>query len=211
MVEQPKRYQGSETGKQQAKQTSGIQILARLRFDALSILMTTQYIDTLNLARAPQEMSGQVLVKDLSRLVSDLPGQGDLRIDWSVSGREDSARRRFVHVQAKGSVILECQRCVKPFEWPIDISNEVQIVASEEELELDDDDTEGPDRILCEGQLDVLGLVEDELILSVPYVPRHEVCPDAQSLSMQAKSDDLDESAFERPSPFAALGSLKKS
>lgn len=158
--------------------------------------MTTQYIDTLNLARAPQEMSGQVLVEDLSRLVSDLPDQGDLRIDWSVSGREDSARRRFVHVQAKGSVILECQRCVKPFEWPIDISNEVQIVATEDELELDDDDTEGPDRILCEGQLDVLGLVEDELILSVPYVPRHEVCPDAQSLSMEAKSDDLDESAF---------------
>jgi hypothetical protein len=31
-------------------------------------------------------------------------------------------------------------------------------VATEEELELDDDDTEGPDRILCEGQLDVLGL-----------------------------------------------------
>ncbi|QHS37088.1 hypothetical protein GWQ43_13905 [Alcaligenes faecalis] len=173
--------------------------------------MTTQYIDTLNLARAPQEMSGQVLVEDLSRLVSDLPDQGDLRIDWSVSGREDSARRRFVHVQAKGSVILECQRCVKPFEWPIDISNEVQIVATEEELELDDDDTEGPDRILCEGQLDVLGLVEDELILSVPYVPRHEVCPDTQSLSMEAKSDDLDESAFERPSPFAVLGSLKKS
>lgn len=68
--------------------------------------MTTQYIDTLNLARAPQEMSGQVLVEDLSRLVSDLPDQGDLRIDWSVSGREDSARRRFVHVQAKGSVIF---------------------------------------------------------------------------------------------------------
>ena len=173
--------------------------------------MTTQYIDTLNLARAPQNMVGQVLVEDLSRLVSDLPDQGDLRIEWSVSGREDSARRRFVHVLAKGCVILECQRCVKPFEWPIDISNEVQIVASEAELELDDDDTEGPDRILCEGQLDVLGLVEDELILSVPYVPRHEVCPDAQSLSMEAKSDDLDESDFERPSPFAVLGSLKKS
>ncbi|HRL21404.1 YceD family protein [Alcaligenes sp. SDU_A2] len=167
--------------------------------------MAKHYIDTQSLGRGPQRLAGQARVADLSRLVSDLPAQGDLVVDWSVAGRADSAGRNFVLVQAQGSVVLQCQRCMKPFEWPLDISNEVEVVATEAELELDDDDVEGPDRIFCEGRLDALGLVEDELILSVPYVPRHEVCP-----GNQPDAAPEDEPPAKRESPFAVLGSLKK-
>lgn len=173
-------------------------------------LMAKQYIDTQSLGRGPQHLAGQAAVADLSRLVSDLPEQGDLNVDWSMTGRADSSGRRFVHVQAQGAVVLQCQRCMKPFVWPIDISNEVEVVATEAELELDDDDVEGPDRIFCEGRLDALGLVEDELILSVPYVPRHDVCPGSQPVALDAEPAPEDEPAPKRESPFAVLGSLKK-
>ncbi len=54
---------------------------------------------------------------------------------------------------------------------------------------------------------DALSLVEDELILSLPLVPRHEVCP--EHLPSQVE-DEAFEAASERPNPFAALAALKK-
>jgi len=50
-------------------------------------------------------------------------------------------------------------------------------------------------------------LVEDELILEVPYVPRHVQCPETADLDAQA---DEVANREERPSPFAVLGQLKK-
>ena len=54
---------------------------------------------------------------------------------------------------------------------------------------------------------DALSLVEDELILALPLVPRHEVCP--QALPVDAV-DEAFEAASQRPNPFAALAALKK-
>lgn len=167
-------------------------------------MTTKQYIDTLSLSGGPQLVKGKVLSAQLVRLVQDFPVQGELEIEWSLSGSMDAVDRRLLEVRAQGSVMLECQRCIKPFVWPVDISNTVEVVSDEAQLE-DDDDVEGPDRILCSGRLDALGLVEDELILSIPYVPMHDVCPDSPALSA---GEPIQES---RPSPFAALGALKKS
>ena len=49
--------------------------------------------------------------------------------------------------------------------------------------------------------------VPDELILEVPYVPRHTQCPESAELDAQA---DEVASRQEPPSPFAVLGQLKK-
>jgi uncharacterized protein len=49
-------------------------------------------------------------------------------------------------------------------------------------------------------------LVEDELILEGPYVPRHEVCPETLDLDAQAE----EQAGREEPlSPFAVLSQLK--
>jgi hypothetical protein len=54
---------------------------------------------------------------------------------------------------------------------------------------------------------DALALVEDELIMALPFVPRHEICPEAV---VMAVSDPEVDAAQERPHPFAALAGLKK-
>jgi uncharacterized protein len=55
----------------------------------------------------------------------------------------------------------------------------------------------------------MLELVEDELILEVPYVPRHETCP--KPLGQVETEAQAPDSApdVQRPSPFAVLGQLK--
>ena len=84
----------------------------------------------------------------------------------------------------------------------------VELVENESEVEAEEtweDDPEAPDQLQGSTQFDVLSLVEDELILALPYVPKHEVCP---SLPVGLESDQGSESV--RPSPFAVLAELKK-
>ena len=56
--------------------------------------------------------------------------------------------------------------------------------------------------------LDLHELIEDELLLTLPLVPRHEVCP--QPLPMVANADPPSGDEAERPNPFAALQALKR-
>jgi uncharacterized protein len=56
--------------------------------------------------------------------------------------------------------------------------------------------------------LDALELVEDELLLSLPLVPRHEVCPQPLPVTTAELPEDEDGDE-ERPNPFAALAALK--
>jgi len=53
--------------------------------------------------------------------------------------------------------------------------------------------------------LDLRDLIEDELLLAMPIVPRHEVCP--EPLVAAAGDDGLVE---DKPNPFAALAGLKR-
>lgn len=168
-----------------------------------------QYIDTAELTRSGREVSGQTPVAHFERLTEDLPEQGEAQVvSWSIlgerTGAEHGAGQFFLHLHVQGEVTLQCQRCMLPLPWPFDFRSRLQVVRSEAELEdtvyiegLDDD---APERIVGSPRLDVLELIEDEIILGLPYVPKHDVCPSAPET----------ESGQSRPSPFAALGELKK-
>lgn len=173
---------------------------------------SAKYVDTFELTRLGLEISGQTPLLHLERLIDDLPEQGDGLAEWSMRGEKDSLGRCFLHLRVKASPVLECQRCLAPLAWPIDVENRLQVVNTEAALEDDaviDDDK--PDdfieRIVGSRRLDVLALVEDEIILSVPYVPKHDVCPSVPESIAPGDGPDADES---RPSPFAVLGQLKK-
>ena len=59
---------------------------------------------------------------------------------------------------------------------------------------------------------DVVSLIEDELLLALPPVPRHETCP--HPLPMSAEADGFaaeNEAVEEKPHPFAKLAAMKKS
>jgi len=51
--------------------------------------------------------------------------------------------------------------------------------------------------------------VEDELVLCIPYVPKHEICPSADAV-VPEQSDAAQEESQKRPSPFSVLAHLKK-
>ncbi|NGM87405.1 DUF177 domain-containing protein [Parapusillimonas sp. SGNA-6] len=167
------------------------------------------YVDTFEVTRLAQEIQGQTPIKQFERLVQDLPEQPDTFATWSIKGEVDARGRHFLRVRVRATPVLECQRCLGPMAWPVDADNRLQVVKSEAALDddnvLDGDPDALIERVVGSRRMDVLALVEDEIILSLPYVSKHDVCPSLPEALEEEPGADTD-----RPSPFAALGRLKK-
>lgn len=171
-------------------------------------MLQTQYLlDTATFTLNGQVFVAQSPISHFKRLLEDLPTQKDQIIDWSVKGSVDNAGQRWLDVSLSGYAVLICQRCLQEFDYPIETHNRVLVVDNELELDVDADDPDAPERILSSTHLNALELVEDEFILSLPYVPRHEVCPELP----EALANQDEEVEEERPNPFAVLSQLKKS
>lgn len=170
-------------------------------------------IDIFALFAPDATSAGQCDIAQFKRLLQGLPAQGKSQVQWSVQGHSTSAGKRFIDVRAQAQVTLECQRCLQLFVLPVQVENRLEIVRSPAELEGDDE----IERIVGSSKFDVLELIEDELILSLPSIPKHEVCPSGSGVSVSsdasgagASGADAPGAAEARPSPFAVLEKLKK-
>lgn len=175
-------------------------------------------IDIFDFVRKQRQAQGEQPMARFTRLVSDLPrqAQGEAGlVHWQAEGVPGQHHGKPVlRLRVQGAPVVMCQRCLTPFVWPVDVDVLLQPVATEAELDDDDSQLDGeedevgePDKILGSPRFDLLEQVEDELILSIPYAPRHEVCPDALAAGA---GDEQDAPAAKRPSPFAVLAKLKK-
>ena len=99
---------------------------------------------------------------------------------------------------------LVCQRCLQPFAAIVEQSTELLLARSEAELaRWDVDEIEV---VLATERLDPLTLVEDELLLSLPFSPRH-ADGQCEAASPMVAGENGSQS---RISPFGQLGELKK-
>ncbi len=164
-------------------------------------------VDVWQLARTQGEQEGSAALNEFVRLLSDLPEQPARMVQWQLAGETDSHGRPFLNVHAHTTLVLECQRCLTLFDYSLQAHTRVQLVKTEEELadESVEEDPDVPDRVLGSAHFDVLAFVEDELILALPYVPKHEVCPSLPDELESAQGSDS-----RRPSPFSVLSELKK-
>jgi uncharacterized protein len=101
-----------------------------------------------------------------------------------------------LRVVARGFAAMTCQCCLGPVDVRLEAESELELAESEAAIEAADD---GADRVVATAAMDVVTLVEDELILALPMVPRHEECA-----PRGAQGQD------EAGSPFAALAGLKR-
>ena len=94
-------------------------------------------------------------------------------------------------------VKVPCQRCLKPLPLELDLACAFEWVASDAEQALRDAD-DAWDAVIAVEQVDLLPLLEDELLLAVPFAPMHQVCLSGVAVE-----------AAQKVSPFAALANLK--
>lgn len=133
-------------------------------------------------ARASRDaaLSGELKLDKLPRLASMLhSGDGSVRATLGFSQRRDGWLGAQLSYEA--AVELVCQRCLEPFrhEW----TDRVELVIAAADA-LPADVPEGHEPFeLEEGRLLPAQLIEDELIVSIPIVPKHARIEDCGSLA----------------------------
>jgi uncharacterized protein len=178
-------------------------------------------LDVRRFAATAGHLEGRFEASDLPRLVPDAPLVDGAPARWRLDGEQRAARgagpQVWLRLRAHASVVLPCQRCLQPMAVGLDVDRAIGFVADEAEAERLDE--LGEDDVLAwpaRGGLDALALVEDELILALPIVPRHEACPQplvAEAAPAPARPGNEAAAAPDgpvRPHPFAALAALKR-
>lgn len=104
----------------------------------------------------------------LKELLSD--SEGEVSVDLSA-GR-DVQKRPFIQGTLKASLPLVCQRCLNRLEFLIEVDVNLSPVFSEKAAELLPEPYEP--LLLTEDRVLLVDLVEDELLLNLPMIARHE-------------------------------------
>jgi uncharacterized protein len=118
-------------------------------------------------------------------------------IDYEVLGTKDDMGRPALQVRVSGPLQLTCQRCLKALPYALRVDATLVLARTEAEVEAQPVEPEGPDRILGSREMAVGTLLEDEVLLAVPFAPRHEQCAGASGKKSAAQG-----------SPFADLRGL---
>jgi uncharacterized protein len=124
-------------------------------------------------ARNGYSIAGPLKAEQLSRCIED--GTGVEGASGGVAALVASSRDRSgftVSVAAK--LELTCQSCAERFAMPVDSQSTIFVARDSAELASWEDEVF--ESIEATEKTSALELVEDELLLAVPYVPRCETC-----------------------------------
>jgi len=162
------------------------------------------FIDSLDFARNGKHLSGDVPIADLPRLLDALETpQGVLH--YTVQGGVDKQGIHFLDVGVVGLCRLRCQRCLDGLDYPVRLDTRL-LLRDQPGLDALDDEAgieeEEFDSILADTNLNVLDMLEEEILLSLPIAPKHEL---GACQATDGKNTRLDEQ-----NPFAVLAKLKR-
>ncbi len=159
--------------------------------------------DAFRLAARGEVITGKLDVLQRARVADRLaPTAGTAMIAWTIRGGRDELERPILTLTVQGSVPVVCQRCLQGFEAHLDQRSELLLAHDDAELaRLDADEREV---VLASTPLEAAALIEDEVLLSLPFAPRH---PEAQCAAASAGGAQKQSGAA---SPFAGLAAIRK-
>ena len=169
-----------------------------------------EHLDVANFAAQGGELSGYWPLRSLERLYGVTDKQAGVNaedeVSWHLCGEVRRARASdkeiWLTVKAEAKVRLQCQRCLQPMLVTLRSNSDIRFVAGEEQAAALDEESD-EDVLALSRSLDAKSLIEDELLLALPLVPKHDSCPEP----LIAPTNEVEES--QQPHPFAALAKLK--
>ncbi|MEO8310570.1 MAG: YceD family protein [Caldimonas sp.] len=170
-------------------------------------------LDVAAFSAAGAELAGDWRADRLPRLLAATlaPDDGTPRpgVTWRASGERrglvGAGTQPSLAIEAETDVTLECQRCLQPMRVPLRATRRIFFVDGEDEAAALDADSED-DVLALAPALDLAELIEDELLLALPLVPRHEHCPVPLPRALVEDSPPNDPA----DNPFAVLAALKR-
>lgn len=167
-------------------------------------------IDVRHWCQESRQIAGQTVLSKFERLIQEAQGLGaENTVTWSVRGwtvtDAAGASQAWLHLDASLDMPLTCQRCLNAVNVLSNIQRSYRFVESEAQAELEDDESE-EDLLVISRDFDLAALIEDEVLMDLPVVPRHEVCP--VPVKLVAADPDFEAKSV-KPNPFSALAVLK--
>lgn len=157
--------------------------------------------DAFRLARRQETLRGEATMTQLPRLAQSVLDPA-ARVIYEIAGRIDAEGHPGAVMKLSARLPLRCERCNEPMPFALEREVAFRFFGDERELSaLPIEDVEVED-VVGSASMALLPWIEDEAILSLPLVPRHEDCalPPAR---------DGEPAPEGRPNPFAALARLK--
>jgi uncharacterized protein len=155
-------------------------------------------IDGFEFASAGATQRGVWPLRDFARL-RDVLASDEGEVAYEISGMRDERGRPSLRLKVSGTLTLRCQRCLEPMPFEVQTNETLVLAATLAEIHAEPADTQAPDRVVAGKEMPLRELIEDELLLAVPYAPRHESCTASGT-----------ENEPQKVSPFAGLRGLMR-
>jgi uncharacterized protein len=182
----------------------------------LSLSFRADRLDVAGLAQANGYLKNEDLLQNYERLKQESCRlEADFNenevVNWKATGalleNPGVQPQVWLHLTAHTDLPQTCQRCLAEVLTPLEVNRSYRFVADEATAEAQDDACE-EDLLAISREFNLLALIEDELLMALPLVPMHEICPIAPK--MAAVDDDFEaEGGAGKPNPFAVLATLK--
>ena len=162
--------------------------------------------DVNRLADAQTELEYSIPVSDLPGLAGKVSADsGPLHVRLNF-GREQGLP--VVDIAVGGAVWLQCQRCMRRYEQPLDLHSRAALLQSEEDA---DRAPASLETVLApEGRVSAAALVNEEVLLAIPLAPRHpdesQCATEVVAVTVAPPAEVTEEADTRRP--FADLQAL---
>ena len=164
--------------------------------------------DFIRLADARTELEYSIPVGELPGIGENVAAASEPLQARLTFGREQGLPA--VDVEVRGAVRLQCQRCMRDFDQPLDLQSRVVLLLTEQQADRAPPSLET--YLAAEGRVSAAALVAEEVLLAVPLVPRHEdeaQCAVQADIAAAAPAGEATGSTGTRR-PFADLQALLK-
>jgi uncharacterized protein len=128
-------------------------------------------LDSLHFARSGEVLSGVYPISELPRLL-DLLASDEGTVQYRLVG-SIALGRPTLQLSIEAELRLVCQRCLEPYTEALRVASTMPVARDERELARWESEDPLIDALVADPRLDVRTLVEDEILLSLPIMPRH--------------------------------------
>jgi uncharacterized protein len=139
-------------------------------------------LDVRAFARESATLHGIAALADMPRLAAEQsagPEGRGAEVSWALTGQakdlRGGAHQTWLLVRAQAQLGMVCQRCLNEMVQPLTVDRAFRFVSTEQAADAEDDQSE-EDLLVASTAFDAMTLIEDELILALPLVPRHDSC-----------------------------------
>lgn len=164
-------------------------------------------VDVALFAKRGRQLRAPMDVASLPRLTGLLADEsGEVLLDLQFE--QDRGRRPVIRGTISATVNVTCQRCLEPMALLLEPQVYVAMIESEDQANTLPEEL---DPLLCPGgEVALVEFVQDELILALPVIARHEGDVSCRPLTADAPGGDGVAQVEVKDNPFSVLETLRE-